>query len=68
MALYKVKERSFINNHIAEPGSEVEYDGIPAANLEPLDKDAKAAAQDAADAGVPTAIGDDIKTTVGPAK
>lgn len=46
MPRYKVLEKSYINNRIVEVGEEVEYDGLPAGNLEPLDKSgAKAAAE-----------------------
>lgn len=44
MARYRVLERSFIDNRLVEPGEEVEYEGLPGHNLEPLDKAAKAAA------------------------
>lgn len=44
MARYRATERSFIDNRLVEAGEEVEYEGIPSANLEPLDKPAKAAA------------------------
>lgn len=37
MAKYRVKEKSFIGNVLLEAGAEIEYDGIPSANLEPLD-------------------------------
>lgn len=33
---YRVKEKSLIGNQIHEAGAEVEYDGLPADNLEPL--------------------------------
>jgi len=33
---YRVKEKSLIGNAIHEAGAEVEYDGLPADNLEPL--------------------------------
>lgn len=41
MAKYRVLEKSFIDNKIVEEGSEIEYDGFPSKNLEPLDKAAK---------------------------
>ncbi len=44
MARYKVKEKSFIDNRIVEAGEEIEHDGIPHNNLEPLDKPAEKAA------------------------
>ncbi len=44
MAKYRVKEKSFINNILCEAGEEIEFDGIPHANLEPLDKVAEKAA------------------------
>lgn len=43
MAKYRVKEKSFINNILLDEGAEIEYDGIPSANLEPLDATAKKA-------------------------
>ena len=49
MAKYRVLEKSFINGDIHEAGTEVDYDGLPGANLEPLDDDAKAAAVKAAE-------------------
>jgi hypothetical protein len=33
---YRVKEKSLIGNQIHEAGAEVEYDGLPADNLQPL--------------------------------
>jgi len=44
MAKYRVKEKSFINNTLCEAGEEIEFDGIPHANLEPLDKAGEKAA------------------------
>jgi hypothetical protein len=43
MAKYRVKEKSFIGNVLLEAGAEIDYDGIPSANLEPLDGAAKKA-------------------------
>jgi hypothetical protein len=43
MARFRVLERSFIDNRLVEVGEEVDYDGIPSANLEAVDKAAKAA-------------------------
>jgi hypothetical protein len=65
MALYKVLERSFINNMACEEGATVEYDGEPGANLEPVDEPAKKAAKATADKGVATGIGTDPVTIVG---
>lgn len=45
MATYKVLSRSFINDRIYEPGTEVEYDGVPGSNLMPVDNAAKEAAK-----------------------
>ena len=39
MAKYRVKALSFIDNSLRQPGEEIEYGGIPSANLEPLDAD-----------------------------
>lgn len=47
MAIYKVLERSYINDKIVEVGDEVEYDGLPSSNLEPIDASAKKAAKEA---------------------
>jgi len=44
MAKYIVKTKSFINNTLLEEGDEVEYDGEPSGNLEPVDRAAKKAA------------------------
>lgn len=38
MARYLVLEKSYINLRIVEAGEEIEYDGLPSANLKPLDK------------------------------
>lgn len=37
MARYRVLEKSFINNHLVEANAEVDYDGEPGTNLQPLD-------------------------------
>jgi hypothetical protein len=47
MAKYKVLRETLIGNRVYAPGDEVEFDGIPADNLEPLDAAAKKAATDA---------------------
>ena len=44
MAKYRVTKESFIANAIRKEGDIVDYDGIPADNLEPLDKPAEVAA------------------------
>ncbi len=44
MAKYRVKQKSFIDNVLHEAGVEIEFEGIPHANLEPLDASAKKAA------------------------
>jgi hypothetical protein len=44
MPRYKVLEKSYINNRIVEAGEEVDYDGLPSGNLEPLDKAGQKAA------------------------
>ena len=51
--------RSFIDNRTYDAGEEIEYDGIPAANLEAIDKDAKAAAKDAQASGINTSVAED---------
>ena len=50
MAKYRVKEKSFIGNVLVEAGAEIEFDGIPHGNLEPLDAPAKKAVTGAKDA------------------
>lgn len=47
MASYRVVERSFINNTIAEEGEVVEYDGEAGPNLEPVKAERKKAAEPA---------------------
>lgn len=47
MAQYRVKEKSFIGNALRDEGDIVDYDGVPGANLEPMDKDANKAAKTA---------------------
>lgn len=42
---YRVTSRSFINNGLREEGDIVEFDGIPADNLEPIDAPAEKAAK-----------------------
>jgi hypothetical protein len=65
MARFKVLSRSFINNRTCDPGDIVEYDGVPAENLEPMDKEAKAATADAKASGVPTAVPEDFNPQLG---
>jgi len=65
MAQFKVLVRSFIDNQSYEAGSVIEYDGIPADNLAPIDKDAKAAVAAAAAAGIPTAVPADWNPPLG---
>lgn len=43
MPRYRVNTRSFIGEHLLEAGAEVEYDGVPGTNLDPLDAAAKKA-------------------------
>lgn len=45
MPQYRVTERSFINNQLAETDAVVEYDGKPGPNLEPMDASAEAASE-----------------------
>lgn len=45
MARYRVLEKSFLNFQLVEPGVEVDYDGKPDGNLEPLDDAAKDASE-----------------------
>jgi len=44
MPKYRVKELSLIGNELFQAGAEVEYDGLPADNLEPLDDEGRAKA------------------------
>lgn len=50
MAKYRVKEKSFINNIVLDAGEQIEFDGVPHSNLEPLDKPAEKAAAASTDA------------------
>lgn len=45
MAKFRVLQRSFINNNLVEEGAIVEFDGVPGANLEPMDAPAVEAAE-----------------------
>ncbi|HGA3340239.1 TPA: hypothetical protein ACIR6E_001181 [Enterobacter roggenkampii] len=42
-AIYRILRLSFIGNQLLEEGAEVQYDGEPGSNLEPLNDAAKAA-------------------------
>ena len=53
MAQYKVLQKSFINNSIAEEGEIVEYDGKPGTNLEAL-KSKRSQKPEASDEALPT--------------
>ncbi len=46
MPKYRVLEQSFIDAKVMFPGEEIEYDGLPAENLEPLDDEGKAKYQE----------------------
>lgn len=46
MPKYRVKELSLIGNELFQAGAEVEYDGLPAENLEPLDDEGHAKYQE----------------------
>lgn len=50
MPQYRVLQKSFIGNRIAEEGEIVDYDGEPSSNLELVKKGKKAAEAPAADA------------------
>ena len=65
MAKYRVLTRSFINLQTFEPGDEVEYDGEPADNLEPICKEAKAAFAQAMKSNVPTGLAADWNPVLG---
>lgn len=47
MPRYRVLEKSLIGNSIVEEGVEVDYDGLPSANLHPLDNEGRAKAEEA---------------------
>lgn len=47
MPKYRVLEKSLIGNQIVEAGEEVEYDGLPSGNLEPLCDEGRAKAEEA---------------------
>ena len=62
MPKYIVKRPSLIGNRLVNEGEEVEYDGLPADNLEPTDEDGRAlaaqyAAEEAARAASTAATG-----------
>lgn len=46
MPKYRVKELSLVGNELHQPGAVVEYDGLPAENLEPLDDEGRAKYQE----------------------
>ncbi len=46
MPKYRVKELSLIGNELFQAGAEVEYDGLPAENLEPLCDEGRAKYQE----------------------
>jgi hypothetical protein len=56
MPKYRVKEKSFINNVLHEAGAEIEFNGIPGKNLEPLDGEARKAAGKLPDANKDAAV------------
>lgn len=43
MPKYEVVERSFIDGRVFMPGDKIDFDGVPARNLKPLDEKGKAA-------------------------
>lgn len=46
MPKYRVLEKSYIGTKVVEPGDEIDYDGLPAENLEPLDDEGRAKYQE----------------------
>ena len=46
MPRYRVKELSLIGNELFQAGAEVDYDGLPAGNLEPLCDEGRARHQE----------------------
>lgn len=52
MPKYRVKELSLIGNELFQAGAEVEYDGLPAENLEPLCDEGRAKYQEYLDSNI----------------
>lgn len=50
MPRYRVNQLSYIGDQLVQEGGEIEYDGVPGDNLDPLDKAAEKAKKGAADA------------------
>lgn len=46
MTQYRVLEKSLIGNEIKEAGEMCEYDGLPGSNLEPIDDEGRAKAEE----------------------
>jgi hypothetical protein len=63
MGRYRVLQKSFLNNQTYNVGEEVEWDGIPATNLEPIDKAAQAAAAAAQTSGQPITVPEEWNPT-----
>jgi len=55
MARYLVNELSFIDNRLVDVGAEIEFNGVPAGNLTPLDAEGEAAAAEFAQANADSA-------------
>ena len=56
MTQYKVKELSLIGNELFQAGAIVDYDGLPAENLEPLDDEGRAKYQEYLDSNAARVI------------
>jgi hypothetical protein len=50
MPRYRLNARSFIKGSLQDAGAEVDFDGVPGSNLDPLDDEARAAKEAAAPA------------------
>lgn len=42
MARYRLLARAFIDGALKEPGSEIEYDGVPGPHMQPIEPEKKA--------------------------
>jgi hypothetical protein len=59
MPRYRVLELSFINDRLREVDEEVDYDGLPGSNLQPLDAAARKAAKAAEEIAAAQALYDE---------
>lgn len=56
MTQYKVKELSLVGNELFQAGAIVDYDGLPAENLEPIDDEGRAKYQEYLDSNAARVI------------